>query len=122
MKLSECSDQKGAREANDIAILKLSTPIEKSDTIDYARLPAADRDVAGNSAAIVAGWGYQTPIGVRPQDDKGRQSIRPENLSKVVVDVLARKDCIAKYKYQNIGDRDTIICAGGQGKNACRGG
>ncbi|EFY91650.1 Trypsin-related protease [Metarhizium acridum CQMa 102] len=120
MPLSECSDQKGAREANDIAILKLSTPIEKSDTIDYARLPAADRDVAGNSAAIVAGWGYQTPIGVRPQDDKGRQSIRPENLSKVVVDVLAREDCIAKYKYQNIGDRDTIICAGGQGKNACR--
>lgn len=41
---------------NDIGILKLSTPIEKSETISYAMLPANGSDPMANSMAIVAGW------------------------------------------------------------------
>lgn len=41
---------------NDIGILKLSTPIEKSETIGYATLPANGSDPVANSIATVAGW------------------------------------------------------------------
>lgn len=41
---------------NDVAILKLSTPIQKSETIGYATLPAAGSDPVANTLAIAAGW------------------------------------------------------------------
>lgn len=43
---------------HDIAILKLSTPIERNETIgiDYAVLPENGSDPAPNSTAITAGW------------------------------------------------------------------
>jgi trypsin len=43
---------------HDIAILKLSTPIKRNETIGigYAVLPANGSDPAPNSAAITAGW------------------------------------------------------------------
>ncbi|KID83811.1 extracellular trypsin protease [Metarhizium guizhouense ARSEF 977] len=121
----ECSRRAslpGDREENDIAILKLSTPIEKSDTIDYVRLPLAGGDAAVNSTGISAGWGAQTPLESSvPKDGEGKPIILAEKLSKVLLDIHAREDCAAKYKNQRVGDRDTIICAGGQGKNPCKG-
>lgn len=41
---------------NDIAILKLATPIEESKTVGYARLPANGSDPVAGSIAIAAGW------------------------------------------------------------------
>ncbi|KAH0591838.1 hypothetical protein MHUMG1_10404 [Metarhizium humberi] len=40
---------------HDIAILKLSTPIQESDTVGYATLPPAGSDPVANSLAIAAG-------------------------------------------------------------------
>ncbi|KAK8925559.1 Chymotrypsinogen A [Metarhizium anisopliae] len=123
--LDECgrrADLPGGREENDIAIVKLSTPIEKSDTIDYAGLPPAGGDAVVNSTAIAAGWGAQTPLeSTVPKDGEMKPIILAEKLSKIVLDIHAREDCAAKYKNQKVGDRDTIICAGGQGKNPCKG-
>ncbi|KAF5125063.1 Trypsin [Metarhizium anisopliae] len=116
------ADLPGDREENDIAILKLSTPIEKSDNIDYAGLPPAGGDAVVNSTGIAAGWGAQTPLeSTVPKDGEMKPIILAEKLSKVVLDIHAREDCAAKYKNQQVGDRDTIICAGGQGKNPCKG-
>ncbi|KAK8912081.1 Trypsin [Metarhizium anisopliae] len=42
---------------NDIAILKLSTPIEESETISYAKLPASGSSPVIDSIAVAAGWG-----------------------------------------------------------------
>lgn len=41
---------------NDIGILKLSTPIEKSNKIKYATLPEDDSDPVVNSIVVTAGW------------------------------------------------------------------
>ncbi|KID72311.1 Trypsin [Metarhizium brunneum] len=123
--LHECgrrADLPGGREENDIAILKLSTPIEKNDNIDYAGLPPAGGDAVVNSTGIAAGWGAQIPLeSTVPKDGEMKPIILAEKLSKVVLDIHAREDCAAKYKNQQVGDRDTIVCAGGQGKNPCKG-
>lgn len=75
-------------------------------------------------SGIYANWqdrGSQTPLkSTVPKDGKGQPIILAEKLSKAVLDIHAREDCAAKYEDQRVGDRDTIICAGGQGKNPCK--
>ncbi|EXU94646.1 peptidase S1 domain protein [Metarhizium robertsii] len=108
-------------EENDIAILKLSTPIENSNTIEYATLPPTGSDAVVNSTAIAAGCrkdadlqdrGAQSPKDIYSEDEY----IPAKKLSKVVLPIHAREDCA---QYAGVGDRDTIICAGGEGKNVC---
>ncbi|PMB71448.1 Trypsin [Beauveria bassiana] len=41
---------------NDIAILKLSSPIEESETIGYAKLPPGGSNPVNGSTAMAAGW------------------------------------------------------------------
>ncbi|ODA79102.1 hypothetical protein RJ55_04693 [Drechmeria coniospora] len=90
---------------NDIAILKLSTPIAESDKIKYATLPKNGSDPVINSTAIVAGWGGQVPRLGSPAAEK---------LRKVAIPVLARKDCWTFVPA--FAGRDTIVCAGGGDK------
>ncbi|KAM3555615.1 hypothetical protein ARSEF4850_005919 [Beauveria asiatica] len=104
----------GGTEENDLAILKLSTPI---DLGEYAVLPLVGGDAVVNTTAISAGWGVQTPIEL--SEDK--PLVESETLSKVVLDIHAREVCAAKGKRQHITTNDTFICAGGQGKNTCLG-
>ncbi|KAK8144591.1 hypothetical protein G3M48_005607 [Beauveria asiatica] len=109
----------GGTEENDLAMLKLSTPI---DLTEYARLPLVGGDAVVNTTAISAGWGAQTPIELsEDKDGKRKPAVGPEILSKVVLDIHAREVCAAKGKDQHITTNDTFICAGGQGKNSCAG-
>ncbi|KAJ4147291.1 hypothetical protein LMH87_001825 [Akanthomyces muscarius] len=86
---------------NDIAILKLSTPIEENgDTIRYASLPESGSDPEADSKATVAGWG-----------DLNFGGRIPETLRHVVVPIIGRENC-AK-------DLETIVCAGEEGKDSC---
>lgn len=41
---------------DDVAIWKLATPIQKSSTIGYATLAAANTDPAAETLATAAGW------------------------------------------------------------------
>jgi trypsin len=41
---------------DDVAIWKLASPIQKSSTIEYATLAAADSDPAAETLATVSGW------------------------------------------------------------------
>ncbi|KAM3451671.1 hypothetical protein MY3296_005083 [Beauveria thailandica] len=109
----------GGTEENDLAMLKLATPI---DLTEYAGLPLVGGDAVVNSTATVAGWGAQTPIELRVgEDGKRKPVVGAETLSKVVLDIYAREVCAAKGKDQHITTNDTFICAGGQGKNSCGG-
>ncbi|KID82278.1 trypsin-like protease [Metarhizium guizhouense ARSEF 977] len=97
---------------NDIGILKLSDPIKESAIISYARLPVNGSDPAVNSIATTAGWGTQVAPFLN------LMFIPVDRLSKVVISIRAREDC------SNLNPRagiDTMICAGGNGKNVCRG-
>ncbi|KID86237.1 Trypsin- protease [Metarhizium guizhouense ARSEF 977] len=82
---------------NDIGIVKLATPIERSDTIDLRNR------------------GSQKPINV--VYIPGEKNPLAKKLSKVDLWIHAREHCA---KYEGVGDRDTIVCAGGEGNNVCR--
>ncbi|KIE00097.1 Trypsin- protease, partial [Metarhizium majus ARSEF 297] len=93
---------------NDIAILKLSTPIEKSDLINYALLPADGSNPVTNSIAITAGWGYNYDV------------YRSSNhqLIKVALPVRGREIC-EKIAPKVFTGKDTFLCVGGDGKGVC---
>ncbi|KAH0591643.1 hypothetical protein MHUMG1_10621 [Metarhizium humberi] len=97
----------GPYAVNDIGILKLETPVERSDTIDYVALAADGSDPVPNSVAISAGWGYQPDITPWPQQ-----------LSKVVMPVRDREVCL-KLSPAALSGRTTVICVGGDGKGLC---
>ncbi|KJK75903.1 hypothetical protein H634G_09268 [Metarhizium anisopliae BRIP 53293] len=87
---------------NDIAILKLATPIEESKSIRYATLAANSSDPVVNSIAIVAGWGSQTAI-----DSWNFRSEDPvDMLSKVAIPIHAREKCANLMP--GAGGRDTV--------------
>jgi len=94
---------------NDIAIWKLSEPIEGSG-ITYASLPSAGSDPAAGSDLTVAGWGTTTEGGSIPED-----------LLKVTVPVVGRDACNSAYGAGQI--TDAMFCAGFDegGKDACQG-
>ncbi|KAF5120248.1 Trypsin [Metarhizium anisopliae] len=96
---------------NDIAIIKLATPIQESKTIRYARLPEDGFDPAPNSTAIAIGWGVNW-------SDYRYSSAKPINeLLKVSLDIHKREKC-AELEIGAAG-RDTIVCAGGNGTSTC---
>ncbi|KAH8723558.1 trypsin-like cysteine/serine peptidase domain-containing protein [Phaeosphaeriaceae sp. PMI808] len=96
---------------NDIAIIKLSTPIPTSSTISYATLAAAGSDPASGTSAITAGWGVTTEGG----------SSSPAALRKVTVPIIDRTTCRSMYSATKISDN--MVCAGfaAGGKDSCQG-
>ncbi|KAF5138934.1 Trypsin [Metarhizium brunneum] len=98
----------------DMAIVKLSTPIEANGTIGYATLPEAGSDPVSGADATVAGWG-----------DLEYAGQAPEELQKVTVPVVDRATCSAAYQaipnMPNI--TDAMFCAGLKegGQDACNG-
>jgi trypsin len=105
------------RSENDIAILKLSTPIGTSSSIAYARLPASGSDLAAGTLLSVAG------LGATSVDDEAPP---PTNvLLRVDVPVVGRDTCRAQLGaidpiYQIT---ENMICAGYKegGRDACGG-
>ncbi|RYN41176.1 hypothetical protein AA0113_g6731 [Alternaria arborescens] len=95
---------------NDIAILKLSTPVATSSTIGYATLAASGSDPAAGSTATVLGWGDTT--------DGGSSST---TLRKVSVPIVSRATCRNNYSVSAVTDR--MFCAGVPqgGKDSCQG-
>jgi trypsin len=116
---------------NDLAILKLRTPIPQSSTIKYATLAAAGSDPADNSVATTAGW-YALTI---TQSQPGRltkyrgstQSASESSVSlrKVSVPIIGRAECKALYLKDTPPKTitDNMVCAGldAGGKDSCQG-
>jgi transmembrane serine protease 3 len=99
---------------NDIAIIKLDTPINFTSTIQPACLPAVDETVADNTDAIVAGWGLTRENGA------DTSSV----LLQVGVPVINSRDCATMYRPNRITiDQYAMMCAGYKqgGKDACQG-
>ncbi|QLI73247.1 Trypsin [Metarhizium brunneum] len=99
---------------NDIAILKLSTPIQASQTIGYAKLPASGLNPVIGSTAVAAGWGSTVEL-LGTVSDK---------LRRVTLPVDAPDECFdleidAGKGFQN--HLDTRVCAGERGKDTGRG-
>uniref|UniRef100_W5KRA8 Transmembrane serine protease 5 n=1 Tax=Astyanax mexicanus TaxID=7994 RepID=W5KRA8_ASTMX len=86
---------------NDIALMKLRTPLNFSDTIRPACLPQYDHDLPGGTQCWISGWGYTQP------DD---------------VPLISTKKCNSSCMY-NGEITSRMLCAGyTEGKvDACQG-
>ncbi|PVI00574.1 putative trypsin [Periconia macrospinosa] len=95
---------------NDIAILKLSTPIPEGNGIAYVKLPGNGTDPVANTSSTVAGWGDLTESGSSPAD-----------LRYVDVPIVSRTTC--KSQYGSSAITNNMVCAAVPegGKDSCQG-
>ncbi|KAH8305470.1 hypothetical protein KR018_007903, partial [Drosophila ironensis] len=94
---------------NDVAVIKLSTPVRLSAKIRTIEL--ADETPASGTDAIVTGWGTTCFL----------LCSSPDTLMGVTVGLLQKEECASdNYSY---GDsiQDTMVCAYSEKKDACQG-
>ncbi|KAH8418319.1 hypothetical protein KR222_011120 [Zaprionus bogoriensis] len=94
---------------NDVAVIKLSSPVRQSSTIRYVEL--ADATPASGTPAVVTGWGTTCFL----------LCSSPNSLLEVEVGILQQQDCASStYAY---GDKiqSTMVCGYGEKKDACQG-
>ncbi|XP_075168805.1 trypsin-like [Haematobia irritans] len=95
---------------NDIAVIRLKTPVRESSKIRYIAL-ATSTPKTGTSA-VVTGWGtkcYLTCVSL------------PKTLQVVDVAIVDEKACASsEYKYGS-EIKETMVCAYAENKDACQG-
>ncbi|KAM6933186.1 transmembrane protease serine 5 isoform 2-T2 [Xenentodon cancila] len=97
---------------SDIALMKLRTPLNFSDTIRPICLPQYNYDVPGGTQCWISGWGYTQPDGVHS----------PDTLKEAPVPIISTKKCNSSCMY-NGEITPRMLCAGyTEGKvDACQG-
>ncbi|XP_026081965.1 LOW QUALITY PROTEIN: transmembrane protease serine 5-like [Carassius auratus] len=97
---------------NDIALVKLRTLLNFSDTIRPVCLPKYDYDLPGGTQCWISGWGYTQPDDVHI----------PEVLKEAPVPLISTKKCNSSCMY-NGEITPRMLCAGyTEGKvDACQG-
>ncbi|KAH7313822.1 trypsin-like cysteine/serine peptidase domain-containing protein [Stachybotrys elegans] len=99
---------------NDIAVMKLSSPIAESPVIGYARLPPFGSDPSEGTILSVAGWGSLDPYEMQ----------HPDALMRVDVPVVGRAKCQAQLsEFLDLIVTESMFCAGFDegGQDACWG-
>ncbi|KAM6932759.1 transmembrane protease serine 5 [Lycodopsis pacificus] len=97
---------------SDIALMKLRSPLNFSDTIRPVCLPPYDYDLPGGTQCWISGWGYTQPDGVHS----------PDTLKEAPVPMISTKKCNSSCMY-NGEITPRMLCAGyTEGKvDACQG-
>ncbi|KAH8352041.1 hypothetical protein KR084_001470, partial [Drosophila pseudotakahashii] len=94
---------------NDVAIIKLSTPVRQTSLIRAVEL--ATSDPASGTKAVVSGWGTTCFLFCSS----------PNYLLEVEVDIVSQADCgSSTYRYGE-SIKSTQVCAVGEKKDACQG-
>ncbi|PWA16696.1 hypothetical protein CCH79_00017458 [Gambusia affinis] len=102
----------GSKSFNDIALLRLSSPVQFTDYIRPVCLAASGSRFNNGTDSWVTGWGYVGEgVPLRP----------PKTLQEVTVPVIGRRQCSCSYGNGVI--TDNMICSGvlSGGKDACQG-
>ncbi|XP_063599168.1 trypsin epsilon-like [Penaeus indicus] len=94
-------------EINDIALVKLSSPVKVSDTVLPVCMPPPKPTYAGKTATVT-GWGTTSSGGSSS-----------DTLREVDVTVLSNTACQSGSYGSAI--QDTMLCAGSTGKDSCQG-
>uniref|UniRef100_A0A3Q1JLJ9 Peptidase S1 domain-containing protein n=1 Tax=Anabas testudineus TaxID=64144 RepID=A0A3Q1JLJ9_ANATE len=96
---------------SDIALIKLRTPFNFSDTIRPVCLPQYDYDLPGGTQCWISGWGYTQP-----------DVHSPDTLKEAPVPLISTKKCNSSCMY-NGEITPRMLCAGyTEGKvDACQG-
>ncbi|XP_047485799.1 trypsin alpha-3-like [Penaeus chinensis] len=103
----EHPDYQAGDEINDIALVKLSSPVKVSETVLPVCMPPA-KPKYGGKTATVTGWGTTSSGGSSS-----------DTLREVDVTVLSNTACRSDSYGRAI--KDTMLCAGSAGKDSCQG-
>jgi len=109
--------------ANDIALLKLKTPVVMGPTISPACLPdqgdfGDDSTFPFGAECILSGWGKYGPGENIPSDMYGQ----PWRLRQATLPLLSDAECSEIYEEgADFSIQPTMQCAGGDGHTACNG-
>ncbi|XP_077467109.1 transmembrane protease serine 5 isoform X2 [Stigmatopora argus] len=97
---------------SDIALMKLRTPLNFSDTVRPVCLPQYDYDPPGGTQCWISGWGYTQPDGVHSSD----------TLKEAPIPIISTNKCNSSCMY-NGEITPQMLCAGyTEGKvDACQG-
>ncbi|KAK8144120.1 hypothetical protein G3M48_006271 [Beauveria asiatica] len=98
---------------HDIGLVFLKEGFDESETIGHASLPQNGSYPEVTSEAIALGWGMQDFT----EFDNPPPPL--DKLSKVVLPIRPRQDCWNRVLDAGQTGTDTIVCAGGNGKNPC---
>lgn len=103
---------------NDIALLKLESPLELSQQIWPACLPAQNEELKAGRMATIVGWGA---VAYYKQPDGHPRVERDETLNQAKVPVVEFQEC--KKSYEDDLKSDQVICAGFKagGVDSCAG-
>ncbi|CAD0206380.1 unnamed protein product [Chrysodeixis includens] len=102
---------------NDIALLRLLTPVELSEHINVICMPEQDEVFDSHKNCVANGWGKNV---------FGRQGRYAVILKKVEQDMVAHTRCNNLLKRTRLGTNfklhNSFVCAGGEeGKDTCQG-
>ena len=100
---------------NDMALLKLASPVTFDDNVSPICLPADDSNTYAGSKATVTGWGI---LGWSPPKTCVYANTGP--LFQVELDVLEDGDC-GNWNSNSYIDVKNMVCAEAEGKGACSG-
>ncbi|KID86959.1 trypsin-like protease [Metarhizium guizhouense ARSEF 977] len=99
---------------HDIGLVFLKEGFDESETIGYANLAANGSDPDVTSEAIAPGWGVQD------YKNLDNPSAPSDKLSKVPLRIRPRQDCWNRLLDAGETGAETIVCAGGNGRNVCK--
>ncbi|XP_049559591.1 chymotrypsinogen B [Orcinus orca] len=93
---------------NDIALLKLATPVSLSRTVSAVCLPSANASFPAGSLCTTTGWGKTRYNALKT----------PDKLQQATLPIVSNADC---RKYWGSKITDVMICAGASGISSCMG-
>ncbi|KID73325.1 Mite allergen Eur m 3 [Metarhizium brunneum] len=99
---------------DDIALVYLKEGFDEGETIAYANLAVNGSDPEVGSEHIALGWGTQNYEKFKDRPDP------TDKLSKVGLEIYPRGHCWSRLLGAGKTGAETIVCAGGRGKNVCK--
>ncbi len=101
----------GAESNNDIALLKLASPVSNAAVTPI--IPSIMKDIKAGSALTVMGWGNQSTTGEE----------FPNRLFQVEVPLVTNQQCSDNYAVESTTITENMLCAGLKqgGKDSCQG-
>ncbi|XP_075168795.1 trypsin-like [Haematobia irritans] len=94
---------------NDVALVKLATPVRESKNVRY--IPLVEKTPATGTTAVVTGWGTTCFI----------TCDLSENLQEVEVDILDYKTCASSDYGYGSDVKETMVCAYAVDQGTCQG-
>lgn len=92
---------------NDVALLKLSSPVQMTSRISPICLPSSLTSIRSGTLCVITGWGATETVS------------NPRILQEATVPIVSQAQCMQFWGRNSI--TDAMICAGASGASSCQG-